>query len=579
MTESLLQVENFKVGFAGHWILQGVDLEIFPGEAVALSGASGCGKSLLARALCGLLPAKAHSSGRILWKGTLLSGDDGAGWDGLRGGQLNLMLQEPATSLNPVLSVGRQIAESWSLHHRGQNTNAEAETINLLQEVRIEDPARVSRMHPHQLSGGMKQRVLLAAALACEPSLLIADEPTTALDPTVQRDILALLRDVRLRRQMAMLFISHDPHLVALLSDRSCEMRKGRLFPSGEDGCDAAQDSVRPFSIAEIQEKQPVLVAEKLVVEYANSRWSRFAGDGSAVVKAVAEVDMELRPGMAVGLAGESGCGKTSLARALVHQAPVSSGTIFLGQSDFLAARGETLRLGRRKGQLVFQDPAGSLNPRQKIGAMLQEAASPHQSPVAEMLSEVGLTPDLEHRYPHTLSGGQRQRVALARALATQPEFLIADEVTSALDPRACRKIMSLLAGIMKRRRLAVLQISHDLNLLERWCHQVQVMLGGVILEVYPGGKEAVVRHPYTHNLHASMPVALRGQEQSLQEGEKHTKEIRGSKSGACPWAHSCRDAISTCYKVLPPLVLVAEGHLSRCPVVEATVSSTFIDT
>ncbi len=579
MNDPLLQVENLRVGFADNWILQGLDLEIFPGEAVAISGPSGCGKSLAARAICGLLPASASWQGRILWKGAELTAEGGEGWHGLRGGELNMMLQEPATCLNPVLTVSSQISEAWVQHHPGQKAQAPAETIKLLKEVHIPDPERVGRQYPHQLSGGMKQRILLAASLACEPALLIADEPTTALDPTVQREILKLLIEVRRRRQMAMLFISHDPHLVALLSDRSCIMRQGRLYPGSQPTTEADHEFVSPFSLLELREVQPVLQARNLVVEHSAQGWSRFGKGAGAVVRAVAGVDLELRPGMAVGLAGESGCGKTTLAKALVRQTRVTSGSLLLEGDNFLAAQGETLRKGRRRGQLVFQDPAASLNPRQRVGQMLIEAAGGNSSSVQELLAEVDLSSGVSGRFGHQLSGGQRQRVALARALAAKPAVLIADEVTSALDPHACDTILSLISRIMKRRNLAVLQISHDLDLLQRWCHQVQVMLGGVILEVFPGGKGIVARHPYTRNLQASMPVALRGQEQSLQERENPVMETGAGINGGCPWAHSCKDAISTCNRVLPPLVLVAEGHLSRCPVVEGSVSSTFIDT
>ncbi len=573
MNEPLLKVEDLKIGFGPRWIFEGLSFAIHQGQTLALSGPSGCGKSLTARAVCGLLPSAAHWGGKIFWRGTQLDADGGSGWDSIRGSGLNLMLQEPSTSLNPVQTAGQQIAEAWSLHHPRLKARARVEALKLLEEVRIPDPERIYRQHPHQLSGGMRQRVLLAASLACEPELLVADEPTTSLDPTVQKEILALLIEVRKRRRMAMLFISHDPHLISLLSDRQIFLGKGRL-PESNGGTVAP-----PLSPVEILQKDPVLSARSLVVQYNTQSWGGGGISSNVSVQAVKGVDLDLRPGIAMGLAGESGCGKTSLARALVRQVPLEKGTLQLEGMDFLGAKGANLRQARRKGQLVFQDPASSLNPRQRVIDMLTEAAGPGGEDPVGMLAEVDLDPGILQRFGFQLSGGQRQRVALARALAAQPVFIIADEVTSALDPEARNTILSLLAEIMVKRNLAVLHISHDLQLLQRWCHQVQVMLGGVILEVYPGGKGAAARHPYTLNLLASQPSALRGHEAGLQQEKKPASKNHACGGGGCPWVHSCKDAISTCYKVLPPLQQVADGHLSRCPVVEAPVTSTFIDT
>ncbi len=584
MTDPLLLVKNLHLGFLDDQdqllpVLEGVDLKIEPGEAVALTGASGCGKSLLARALCGLLPASAQIRGSIFWRGRLLALNNDQSWQQLRGGAMALILQEPATSLNPVIRVGRQIAESWALHHPGRQSQAVVESLKLLEEVHLTPAHEISRKYPHQLSGGMRQRVLLAAALACEPDLLIADEPTTALDPTVQRDILALVQEIRRKRGMALLFISHDPSLVELLTERSYIMDKGQL----QDGVFASDLSPNNHlgeqQNSKSQPLEPVLQARGLVVEHRNKRWGGLAGTDASGFRAVDKVDLELFPGCSVGLAGESGCGKTSLARALVGQIPIDSGALLVAGADLRNSTGEVLRKVRSSGQLVFQDPVASLNPRQRVFQMLGEASRHRQLGIEALLAEVGLGPEVIDRFAHQLSGGQNQRIALARALTVDPKILIADEITSALDPVATQRIMSLLANIMEQRNLAVLHISHDLDLLHRWCGQIMVMSQGVILEVYPGLGRAIARHPYTLQLLAAGPNALRADQLRWQGGNKTASTAKQFTGEGCPWAPFCNEVISSCYKVLPPLVEVKDGHLSRCPVVESDGPSTFIDT
>ncbi len=584
MTEPLLRVEKLRLGFRDDQgrlvpILQNVDLKIEPGEAVALTGPSGCGKSLLARAICGLLPPSARMMGSIFWRGQELTRNNGRNWRPLRGGAMTLVLQEPATSLNPVMRVGRQIAESWALHHPGRQAQAVAQSLKLLEEVRLPMPLETSRKYPHQLSGGMRQRVLLASALACEPGLLIADEPTAALDPTVQRDILTLLQDIRRHRGMALLFISHDPNLVELLTERSYLMDNGQL-QAGVFASDLPPHVLKAEVVTtELQQLKPILQARRLVVEHLNNRWTGFGGSGAAGFRAVDDVDLDLSPGRSLGLAGESGCGKTSLARALVGQIPLNSGTLVMAGVDLRKSRGEALRKARTAAQLVFQDPIASLNPRQRVGDMLGEALRKRHVGIEGLLEEVGLGPEVISRFAHQLSGGQNQRVALARALTVDPKILIADEVTSALDPVATRRIMSLLAEIVDQRNLAVLHISHDLDLLSRWCHRIMVMSKGVIVEVYPGLGQGNARHPYTLQLLAASPNALRADQLRLQGGKKSVSRKMQSTGRGCPWAPFCDEVISSCYKVLPPLAAVGDGHLSRCPVVESDRSSTFIDT
>ncbi len=558
MTEELLRLENVSFGFAGHGsLLRAADLSLAAGQALAVTGPSGCGKSLLARVLCGLPPGRLWWRGRLRWQGHVLEPgqEESAAWQAMRGTGVALVPQEPATGLNPVRRVGDQIAEAAALWGR-KGVSPRAVVLDLLREVRIPHPRQVARRYAHELSGGMRQRVLLAAALACRPRLLVADEITTALDPPVQRDVLLLVREICRRRGMALLFISHDPDLVAWMTDRAVQIVGGRLREGiyGEGGVGGRAPSAGPRVVAEPAAASPVLEATDLHVLHRSG------------VAAVRGVDLVVRPGEAVGLAGESGSGKTSLARALARQIPLTAGALRLGAEDFLACRGARLRRARRRIQLLFQDPGGSLNPRLRVGRALREAGLPAPAPVADLLREVDLDPDLQGRYPHQLSGGQRQRVALARALAADPAVLMADEPTSALDPVSTARILDLLDRARSRRHLGLLLISHDLrHLLER-CDRVLVMLEGVVLEEIPAGEGIAARHPYTRALLAALPAALRAHHPGLLCAPGTAPSGPSERGRGCPFAPTCREAISTCFKELPALQSQSDGRLSRCP-------------
>ncbi len=563
-----LRVEHFaREGGHGQPLVHGVDLRLDRGRSLALVGPSGCGKSLLALSLLGLLPPALSWQGRIAWQGTLLTDPVGTRWRSVRGRGMGLILQEPMSSLNPVLRAGDQIAETLRVHRGLGRRQARSAAVELLAETCVPEPEQAARLYPHQLSGGMRQRVLLAATLACDPDLLIADEPTTALDVLVQKEILALINRIRRQRNMALLFITHDLNLVPLLADEVAFMSAGRIekvAPAVSVEVPAAPTSVAVAPATEA----PVLSAHKVQVWYEG-----------APRAAVAGVDLDLRPGRAVGLLGESGCGKTSLGRALARHVPLHAGTMILDGKDNPAADMRAVRSQRRRVQMLFQDPGGSLDPRQRVGDALREAAGKLPVVPEDLLAEVGLEPDLATRYPHQLSGGQRQRVALARCLATSPSVLIADEPTSALDGEARDVVLALLERIMRQRGLALLLISHDLEVLRGMCHEVHVMFAGLVVEVLPGGISFCPQHPYTLDLLGALPRTLR-EEPWLWAEESFTPQGKGGPFGhGCPRQGSCRLQKPRCGKGLPPLKRLSSCHWLRCPEAEATDPSQFIDT
>jgi len=548
-------------------LLKGVDLDLHPGQALALVGPSGCGKSLTARALLGLLAPDFAWRGEICWRGTRLTNPRGETWRQVRGRGLGLIMQEPLANLNPVLRVGDQIAESFRVHHGVSWADARRRAVALLAETRVPVPAFAADRYPHQLSGGMRQRVLLAAVLACDPALLIADEPTTALDMSVQQEILVLINRIRQERNMAFLFITHDLNLVPLLTDRVAFMTDGRIA----EATSIAQVDLPPapdVNAVRAHEVAPVLKARDLVVRYEGAQNAAVAG-----------VDLTLRPGQAIGLLGESGCGKTSLGRALARHLPLERGSLQLIGDESTLTGGARERERRRRVQMLFQDPGSSLDPRQRVAAALREAAEPATPAPAQLLYEVGLDSAVGSRYPHQLSGGQRQRVALARCLAVTPLVLIADEPTSALDVAARDLVLALLTHIMRERGLAVLLISHDLEVLRGACQEVQVMYGGLIVEILPGGETFGPRHPHTLALQAALPRTLRQDPGLWAEKSARPHDENGANVTGCPLYGDCPLQKPLCGKELPPLLRLSVGHWLRCPEAEAAGPSHFIDT
>lgn len=566
----LLQVSGLKVSLDNRHsgqkteLLAGVDFTIEAGQSLALMGPSGCGKSLTARALLGLLPREFAWSGEVIWDGRRLRNPGGTRWSEVRGRGIGLVLQEPTTCLNPVQRVGDQIAETIRVHQKLSQQASYRQAVDLLSETKVPHPELVAQQYAHQLSGGMRQRVLLAAALACQPRLLIADEPTTALDVSVQKDILALIHRLGRDHNMALLFITHDPQVAALMADRIALMSAGKIkqiISSSE----LAMTSGLVTRTPNRTENPPVLVVKNLSVRYDRGRQP-----------AVSKVDFALRPGQALGLLGESGCGKSSLAKAAAGHLENWQGQMTLDGEPMTSW--STPRQ-RRRVQLLFQDPGASLSPRQTVAAALKEAGGGVGQSPQKLLAEVGLSRELATRFPHQLSGGQRQRVALARCLAAEPAVLIADEPTSALDNSSRDVVLALLSRIMAERDLAVLLITHDADVVAAFCDWVMIMKSGVIVEVLPGGERFCPRHPHTLDLLRSVPRQLRAdRELWLAEHAADAASPNESVAG-CPHYGNCPLQKAHCAKELPQLQALVGGGYLRCPEAEVTGLSHFIDT
>ncbi|MEW5423645.1 ABC transporter ATP-binding protein [Amorphus sp. 3PC139-8] len=531
-SKDLLQIENLAVSFrqeegAPLEALKGVSLSVKKGETVAIVGESGSGKSITALSVVRLLPYPMafHPSGRILFDGRDLLTASDREMRALRGNDIAMVFQEPMTSLNPLHPVGKQIGEILRVHKGLSETAGRKRTLELLDAVGIPDPETRLKSYPHQLSGGQRQRVMIAMALANEPSLLIADEPTTALDVTVAAQILELLKDLQNRLGMAMLFITHDLNTVRRIADRVCVMTKGELVEEGAvmDVLDRPQ---HPYT-KHLMEAEPkgaptatdrsapiIMEADDLKVWFPIKRGLLRRTVGH--VKAVDGVDVAVRAGQTLGVVGESGSGKTTLGFALLRLISSQGRIVFLG-SDIETRSWKDMRPLRRDMQIVFQDPYGSLSPRMSIEDIIGEGLrihfpelSAHQrgDRVTRVLEEVGLDPQTRHRYPHEFSGGQRQRIAIARALVLEPKFLMLDEPTSALDMSVQAQVVDLLRDLQQRHDLAYLFISHDLKVVRALANDVIVMRGGKVVEAGPA--ERIFDAPETDYTRALMAAAFR---------------------------------------------------------------------
>ena len=515
---SLLGVDGLTVRFGQAAVVDGVSFTVDRGETVALVGESGSGKSLTALSILRLLPPGAAIAGNIVLDGTDIASATPERLRDIRGKVAGMVFQEPMTSLNPLHRIGRQVGEAMALHGRRPTRAA---IIALLDSCGFPDAAGRLDALPHQLSGGQRQRVMIAMALANDPALLIADEPTTALDVTIQAQILDLLAAQKAQRGLALLLISHDLGVVRRYADRVCVMKGGHIVEQGPAATVfaapqhpytqmliASEPSGRPEPIPPTA---PVLLAgEQIRVAFRGRKG--LLRRAAATVVAVDGVSVEIRAGETVGLVGESGSGKSTMGLALLRLIPAEGRVVFVGE-DLQALSAAALRHRRAGMQIVFQDPYGSLSPRMAVGDLVAEGLRVHErlsapasaARVSAALAEVGLPADSIGRYPHEFSGGQRQRIAIARALVLQPRLLILDEPTSALDRSVQAQIVDLLRALQRRRGLAYLFISHDLAVVRALAHRIIVLRAGRVVEQGPADQLfANPREPYTRALMAA---------------------------------------------------------------------------
>ncbi|MCJ8138942.1 ABC transporter ATP-binding protein [Falsirhodobacter halotolerans] len=527
MTEPLLDIRNLTVplprGADRPFAVKDLSLTLNPGEILCVVGETGSGKSLTAMAAMGLLPPNLPAAtGHIGFEGRDLLHLPAKERRTLSGRRLAMIFQEPIAALNPVYRVGDQVGEVFRLHTDLSAAQIRDKVLHLFREVRLPDPEAIMAAYPHQLSGGQCQRVMIATALALEPAILIADEPTTALDVTTQAQILKLMLDLRRTHDTGILFITHDFGVVAEIADRVAVMRHGELVEVGPvrgilttPQADYTKRLLAAVPTLELNAARdgrggPVLSATGM------SKLFRVGGMFGKVreVRALDHVDLTVHEGETVGLVGESGSGKSTLAQCVIRLVDPDGGAVTLAGGDFTHLRGRALRDARRKVQIVFQDPYTALDPRQTVGGAIAEGPIIHGTPLRtaqaqarDLLGAVGLDPSAYGRFPHEFSGGQRQRVCIARALALEPRLLIADESVSALDVSVQAQILDLLADMQARLRFGMLFITHDLRVASRICDRIAVMRQGrIIEEAEPATLFTAPREDYTRALLAAVP-------------------------------------------------------------------------
>ncbi len=529
MTAPVLQVDGLTVrlpaGADRVNAVENVSFSVAPGEIVCVVGESGSGKSVTAHAIMGLLPPGQLSvaAGRVLLEGGELLTKSPAEMRRIRGRRIAMIFQEPMTALNPVMQVGDQIAEVLDIHSDLTDGERRERVLEVMRSVHLPEPERMIDVYPHQLSGGQRQRIMIATALVLDPVLLIADEPTTALDVTTQAQILKLIKELRERRNTGVLFITHDFGVVAEVAHRVVVMQHGRVVEQGstEEVLRRPRDdytrmlirsvpSLSPPARAAITTAPIVLKTEGLTKTYVSGGFF----EKRRVVRAARDVNLHVRRGETLGVVGESGSGKSTVARCIARLIEPSDGAILIEGADVAKLSSGALRPHRKRVQIVFQDPYRSLNPRRTVGAAIVEgpvnfgmAPNVARDRARELMGLVGLDPDALERFPHQFSGGQRQRICIARALAMDPEILVADEPVSALDVSVQAQVLELIDDVRKRFNLAVLFITHDLRVAAQVCDRIAVMhRGEVVEEGTTAAVFAAPKHDYTRALFDSAP-------------------------------------------------------------------------
>ena len=578
----ILEVRGLGVDFfvEGEWYPAAIDMDydVRPGEVLGIVGESGSGKTQSSMSLIGLLPQNGRARGSAKLAGKELVGLTHKQLSQIRGKEVAVIFQEPMTALNPVYTIGFQIVETLRTHFDTGPHEARERAIELLRLVDIPDPARSIDKYPHQLSGGQRQRAMIAQALACDPKLLIADEPTTALDVTVQAEILKLMRDLRSRIDSGIILITHDMGVIADLADRVIVMKDGRIVESGTSD-EIFNRPQHPYTqqllaavphlgatvggdaaLAEAGASAPVTVPRAAAVAEPRTAPSGAAAAGGVLAleardlvieypgrgrippfRAVDGITMHIERGEVVGLVGESGSGKTTVGRAVVGLLPVTEGSLRIGGHEMVGIGSRELRDLRRDVSIVFQDPGSSLNPRLPIGQSIGEPlllrklarGAELNKRVEELLDQVHLAKSMRNRYPHELSGGQRQRVGIARALALSPKLLVADEPTSALDVSVQAKVLDLFQELQREHGFACLFISHDLAVVEILSSRIAVMHNGKLVE--QGSRDEILRHPqdpYTQRLLAAVPVPDPAEQKIRRETRDRLLEEELVKAG-----------------------------------------------
>jgi ABC-type microcin C transport system duplicated ATPase subunit YejF len=515
MADTVLKISDLKVSFSTHdgmlEAVKGASFEVSAGETIAIVGESGSGKSQSMMAVMGLLPKNGQASGQAIYEGQNLIGMPKAKLNAIRGKKITMIFQEPMTSLDPLYRIGSQMMEPIRRHLGLKGKDAAARAIELLRLVKIPEPERRLRSYPHELSGGQRQRVMIALALANNPDVLIADEPTTALDVTIQAEILDLLADLQKRLGMALVFITHDLGIVRRIASRVYVMQGGEVVEHGDTRQIFAKpqhEYTKVLLAAEPRGRKAAVAADAPMMLSGDEMRVTFRlggglfGGPAHEINAVNHVNISLRKGQTIGLVGESGSGKSTLARALLRLLPAQGHVVFQGV-DISKSDAASLRSLRKELQIVFQDPFGSLSPRLTVGQIISEGLLVHEPSVSKAerdrrailaMREVGLDPETRNRYPHEFSGGQRQRIAIARAMILHPKVVILDEPTSALDRQVQSQIVELLRRLQAEKALSYLFISHDLAVVRAMADTVMVMRNGQVVE--QGTTEQVMSNP-----------------------------------------------------------------------------------